>query len=101
VAASSAIRNVDVQQAAIQAVAALDESFFRVRIDRLTPAEKRYLRATFRITRRSSRPGASSRSCRVTERLRAGRGAAPGHGSGQGVRMSAMMPVSAPTPLKT
>jgi len=32
------------QQAAIQAVAALDESFFRVRIERLTPAEKRYLR---------------------------------------------------------
>ena len=27
------------------AVAALDESFFRVRFDRLTPAEKRYLRA--------------------------------------------------------
>ena len=27
------------------ATAALDESFFRVRFDRLTPAEKRYLRA--------------------------------------------------------
>ena len=27
------------------AVAALDESFFRVRFDRLTPAQKRYLRA--------------------------------------------------------
>lgn len=27
------------------ALAALDESFFRVRFDRLTPAEKRYLRA--------------------------------------------------------
>ena len=27
------------------AVAALDESFFRVRFDRLTPAEKKYLRA--------------------------------------------------------
>ena len=27
------------------AIAALDESFFRVRFDRLTPAEKKYLRA--------------------------------------------------------
>jgi hypothetical protein len=35
----------DVQQAATIAIAALDESFFRVRFDRLTPAEKRYLRA--------------------------------------------------------
>ena len=31
--------------ASTQAVAALDESFFRVRFDRLTPMEKRYLRA--------------------------------------------------------
>jgi hypothetical protein len=35
----------DVEQASAEAVAALDESFFRVRFDRLTPAEKRYLRA--------------------------------------------------------
>ena len=35
----------DVTTASRQAVAALDESFFRVRFDRLTPAEKRYLRA--------------------------------------------------------
>jgi hypothetical protein len=34
-----------VQEASIAAIAALDESFFRVRFDRLTPAEKRYLRA--------------------------------------------------------
>jgi len=31
--------------ASIAAIAALDESFFRVRFDRLTPTEKRYLRA--------------------------------------------------------
>lgn len=31
--------------ASTTAVAALDEGFFRVRFDRLTPAEKRYLRA--------------------------------------------------------
>ena len=35
----------DVINASSSAIAALDESFFRVRFDRLTPAEKRYLRA--------------------------------------------------------
>ena len=35
----------DVEAASITAIAALDESFFRVRFDRLTPVEKRYLRA--------------------------------------------------------
>lgn len=35
----------DVNRASILAVAALDESFFRVRFDRLTPSEKKYLRA--------------------------------------------------------
>ena len=35
----------DVKTASVEAVAALDESFFRVRFDRLTPSEKRYLRA--------------------------------------------------------
>ncbi len=35
----------DVEVASITAIAALDESFFRVRFDRLTPSEKRYLRA--------------------------------------------------------
>jgi len=35
----------DVEAASITAVAALDESFFRVRFDRLTQAEKGYLRA--------------------------------------------------------
>ena len=29
----------------VEAIAALDESFFRVRFDRLTPSEKKYLRA--------------------------------------------------------
>jgi hypothetical protein len=41
----SPIELEDVQQATTIAVAALDESFFRVRFDRLTPLEKRYLRA--------------------------------------------------------
>ncbi len=44
-AASSPIRVQDVKAATAAAIAALDESFFRVRFDRLTPAEKKYLRA--------------------------------------------------------
>lgn len=35
----------DVHAASTTAIAALDESFFRVRFDRLTPKEKKYLRA--------------------------------------------------------
>jgi len=45
VAAASPITLADVRTASASAVAALDESFFRVRFDRLTPTEKRYLRA--------------------------------------------------------
>ncbi len=45
VAASSPITRNDVDVASKAAVAALDESFFRVRFDRLTPSEKKYLRA--------------------------------------------------------
>jgi hypothetical protein len=44
-AAASPIKIDDVRRASTSAVAALDESFFRVRFDRLTPKEKRYLRA--------------------------------------------------------
>jgi len=44
-ASASPIKLTDVRAASKSAVAALDESFFRVRFDRLTPAEKRYLRA--------------------------------------------------------
>lgn len=42
---SSPITLRDVERATTTAVAALDGSFFRVRFDRLTPSEKRYLRA--------------------------------------------------------
>ncbi|MBK9956248.1 MAG: ATP-binding protein [Rhodocyclaceae bacterium] len=45
VAAQSPITRADVDTASRAVVAALDESFFRVRLDRLTPTEKRYLRA--------------------------------------------------------
>jgi len=44
-AAQSPITLPDVTAAAALAVAALDENFFLVRFDRLTPSEKRYLRA--------------------------------------------------------
>ena len=44
-AGSSPITIEDVTAASVTAVAALDESFFRVRFDRLTPKEKKYLRA--------------------------------------------------------
>lgn len=42
---ASPISKGDVENASQVAIAALDESFFRVRFDRLTPLEKRYLRA--------------------------------------------------------
>jgi len=44
-AAKSPITRQDVELASSSSIAALDESFFRVRFDRLTPLEKRYLRA--------------------------------------------------------
>jgi hypothetical protein len=44
-AGQSPITLEDVRIASEAAVAALDDSFFRVRFDRLTPSEKRYLRA--------------------------------------------------------
>jgi hypothetical protein len=45
VAEHSPITAADVAQAEAIALAALDQSFFRVRLDRLTPAEKRYVAA--------------------------------------------------------
>lgn len=45
VATTSPITAENVTVASREATAALDESFFRVRFDRLTPSEKRYLRA--------------------------------------------------------
>lgn len=44
-ATRSPISVEDVEAASQTTVAALDESFFRVRFDRLTPSERRYLRA--------------------------------------------------------
>ncbi|MFG6456950.1 ATP-binding protein [Roseateles sp. BYS96W] len=44
-AAASPIDIADVERASTTAVAGLDEGFFRVRFDRCTPKEKKYLRA--------------------------------------------------------
>jgi len=44
-ASCSPITLRDVQAASASAIAALDESFFRVRFDRLTPTERKFLRA--------------------------------------------------------
>lgn len=44
-APASPISLKDVELATVSVIAALDESFFRVRFDRLTAAEKKYLRA--------------------------------------------------------
>ena len=44
-ATSSPITLADVQRASTAAIASLDEGFFRVRFDRCTPKERRYLRA--------------------------------------------------------
>lgn len=44
-ASVSPISRKDIELASQSVIAALDESFFRVRFDRLTPAEKKYLRA--------------------------------------------------------
>ncbi|HEX4180238.1 MAG TPA: ATP-binding protein [Caulobacteraceae bacterium] len=45
VAQDSPIKGQDSERATVEALAELDASFFRVRFDRLTPTEKRYMRA--------------------------------------------------------
>lgn len=52
------ITEQDVQRGAETTIAALDESFFRVRFDRLTPLEKRYLRAMAELGPGPHRSGA-------------------------------------------
>jgi hypothetical protein len=55
---ASPITLEDVEEGSALAVAALDESFFRVRFDRLTPSEKRYLRAMAELGPGPHRSGA-------------------------------------------
>ena len=59
-AEDSPITLQDVEAGSVTAVAALDESFFRVRFDRLTPFEKRYLRAMAELGPGPHRSGAIS-----------------------------------------
>lgn len=54
----SPITSKDVELGSQTAIAALDESFFRVRFDRLTPSEKRYLRAMSELGPGPHRSGA-------------------------------------------
>jgi hypothetical protein len=54
----SPIDKADVESATQLTVAALDESFFLVRFDRLTPAEKKYLRAMAELGSGPHRSGA-------------------------------------------
>lgn len=69
VAARSPISEADVAQAGKLATAALDKSFFLVRFDRLTPGEKRYLRAMAELGPGPHRSGdiAAQLKRRVTE----------------------------------
>ena len=56
-APASPIRYEDVLNASDEAIAALDESFFRMRFDRLTPTEKKYLRAMAELGPQPHRSG--------------------------------------------
>jgi len=57
VAQASPIGPDDVEKASLTVIAALDESFFRVRFDRLTPLEKKYMRAMAELGRGPHRSG--------------------------------------------
>ncbi|HEY1615040.1 MAG TPA: hypothetical protein VGF97_15245 [Rhizomicrobium sp.] len=54
---ASPIALEDAEQATSEALAELDASFFRVRFDRLTPTEKRYMRAMAELGPGSHRSG--------------------------------------------
>jgi len=56
----------DVQNATTLAIRKLDESFFRVRFDRLTPREKDYLRAMARLGSGHQRSGEIAESAGLT-----------------------------------
>jgi hypothetical protein len=64
VAAGSPITISDVREATTTAIAALDASFFRVRFDRLTGLEKRYVRAMADLGRGPHRSGDIARTLR-------------------------------------
>jgi hypothetical protein len=57
VAKNSPITLEDVTEAGVNAIRSLDESFFKVRFDRCTPAEKRYMRALAELGDGAQRSG--------------------------------------------
>jgi hypothetical protein len=57
IAAGPSIELTDIREATIRSVKELDQSFFRVRIDRLTPREKDYLRALAALGQGPQRSG--------------------------------------------
>ncbi len=89
VAVSSPITLRDVGVATEAVIAALDESFFRVRFDRLTPVERRYLRAMAELGEGPHRSGdiaeklgkpVSSQAPTRAQLIRKGMIWSPGHG---------------------
>jgi GTPase SAR1 family protein len=57
IAKESPVTLDDVERATDRAIAALDQSFFRVRFDRCTPSEKRYMRALADLGEGAKRSG--------------------------------------------
>lgn len=62
VAAGDSIRLADVEHAAPRVIEKLDTNFFRVRFDRLTPTEKKYLRAMAELGSGPHRSGEIARA---------------------------------------
>ncbi|MCY7370913.1 MAG: hypothetical protein LH479_08610 [Polaromonas sp.] len=56
-ASQTSITLEDVHRASALTMASMDENFFKVRLDRTTPAEKRYLRGMAELRARPYRSG--------------------------------------------
>lgn len=67
-ATSSPITEGDVARATVEALAQLDEGFFRVRMDRLTPREKAYMRAMAALGPGPHRSGDIAQTLRIDVR---------------------------------
>jgi hypothetical protein len=65
VANANPITGNDVEQASIEALRALDGGFFRVRLDRLTPREKEYMRAMAELGPGPHRSGEIAKVLRI------------------------------------
>lgn len=57
IAAASPITGEDISEATVKAIEELDQSFFKVRFDRCTPAEKKYMRALAELGEGAHRSG--------------------------------------------